>query len=113
MALPNYEKISNVENFQNKVNFNETIGEYNNFTKSGKVVTICYQGENKIHNTNDLLFTLPVGYRPSKVCPTSFSGYGNVYGNIWVYQNGECKIGNINSSSISARISFSIAYMVE
>lgn len=61
----------------------------------GNVVYVYYQGESKTHAANDVLFTLPAGYRPSGLIYAPFvinnTGYGNiavddVTGNVFINQ---------------------------
>ena len=114
-----YEKFYNenytqeVEDFQNKVTFNETIGSFNSFKRNGKIISITFQGQNKAHNLQDLLFILPAGYRPTSTIVAPFTGYGTVYGNIQIGAGGDCMVTQINSTSISARLIFNLSFILD
>ena len=101
-----------ITDFQSKVTFNETIGSWNSFKKCGNIIAITFQGENKGHSANDLLFTLPSEYRPSKLVGTIFATDGT-YGKIALDTDGTCKVASIVSSSQSGRIMFNLTYFID
>lgn len=102
------------ENFISRVNF--VSGEESAsglFRKIGNQVIIMYQGQNKVHNGETLLFTLPEGYRPPTLIVVPFTKWSQAYGQIILYDNGQCKIGNISSTSATGRIAFNMTYTID
>lgn len=107
----NIDEMRNVKDFVKDVSFNEAYANVS-FLKNGNIVEITYQGENKTHSQNQLLFTLPEGVRPAKVKYFPFVKNANTYGTIIIGTDGTCVIGQISNASISGRIYFTITYII-
>ena len=73
---------------------------------------VDYNGQAKAHTNGEVLFILPVGYRPLGSIFTPFI-QGNVNGRIWINgDNGEVQISGISSTTDLARVSFTISYLI-
>lgn len=98
--------------FSSSVSLNETPLNAR-FQKSGNVITINYQGEYKTNANNDLIFTLPEGYRPLNNIGTPFVKGNASYGIVNIdASNGKCVIGLISNSSYVGRTTFSLSYCI-
>lgn len=106
-------KEDEVIDFQNRVVFNESIGAYTQFRKSGKIISITYQGENKAHTQGDILCTIPKEYAPSKILSAPSTGYGACYGSVLNSPDGVITIGQISSTTASTRIVFNMTYIID
>ena len=72
-----------------------------------------YQGATGTHAVNDILFTLPEGYRPLNSFSVPFVLNNTAYGVVNVSGGtGVGKIDFISSTSADGRIYFNIAYPV-
>lgn len=93
-----------------QVTFDENISGTNTriFYKNG-VLYIFYQGESKTHNTQDLLFTLPSGYRPPNLLYTQFVINSSGYGTIEMTTAGVVRITNITGGENTGRVYFTVA----
>lgn len=97
--------------FTSDVTFVGTIGGGTHFWKQGNVAYLNYQGATGTHAQNDLLFTLPAGYRPIVGINPVFIINDKAYGILALAGGtGECRISFISNSTIDGRIYFSIAY---
>ena len=70
------------------------------------------QGEVKLRSENQLIFTLPSGYRPidNKYAPVTF---GNLaYGEIRINTSGVCAIYSI-SSNVTARVFINMSFSLD
>lgn len=89
------------QNFTSLVTFNETQGGGTVFNYKDGAIYLIYQGEAKTHAANDLLFTLPSGYRPSAaetIIPCIKNS--NAYGNIKITgTDGKCVVNTISANS--------------
>lgn len=90
------------------VTFNENVtGTSTEFFVKNNVLYIFYQGESKAHSANDLLFTLPSGYRPSKIKYTPFlasNGVNFIVGDVYINIDGTCKVNQISDNSGAGRV---------
>lgn len=105
-----YNDLSNKPSFTNitsSTTFNETAGGATMIYYKDGAIYILYQGEAKAHNVNDLLFTLPSGYRPSGERFATFIKNANAYGNVKISSDGTCVVNAISSTS-NGRIYFNI-----
>lgn len=103
---------STVEDFSSQVVLNETPLNPR-FQKNGHIITINYQGEYKTNANNDLIFTLPEGYRPLNDIGTPFVKGNASYGIVNIdASNGRCIIGLISNSSYTGRTTFSLSYCI-
>lgn len=114
-----YEEFINVDeikittkDFSSEVIFNETAANIS-FFKNGNVIEITYQGEAKTHKPNDILFILPTECRPTKDRYFPFVKNADAYGVAIVARDGNCVINQINSTTASGRIYFTITYIIE
>ena len=97
---------------KSQVTFIESITGTNTrvYVKAG-VVYIFYQGENKSHNANDQLFTMPTAYKPSNMTYVLFNVNDTAYGQVGIDStNGNCFINRISTAGASGRIYFTISY---
>lgn len=99
------------ENFQNLVNFEETIANCN-FLKKDNVVEVAYQGENKTHTANQLIFTLPEGYRPLKDTYIPFVKNILAFGVILIMTDGKCYVNQISDATASGRLYFNCTFII-
>lgn len=98
-------------NFTSQVTFVGTVGGDTRFYKKNDVVYMNYQGTTGTHDTNDILFTLPSGYRPINSFSVPFVLNNMAYGVVNVNAStGVGKINFISSNSANGRIYFNIAY---
>ena len=90
------------------VTWGESKGGGTRFYYKDGAIYLLYQGEAKAHAANDLLFTLPSGYRPSAnqtIFP--FIKNANAYGNASITgADGKCVVNVISSTTVSGRIYF-------
>jgi hypothetical protein len=103
-------KLELVEDLLKRVIFNETPTGNCNFYKSGKLVVITYQGESKVHDTGELLFTLPQDCKPTR---NVFAvGYSNLVSPVHIIINtdGEVKINAITTAD-TGRIYFTVVFV--
>ena len=97
--------------FSNEVIFNETPGNYHMKVVNG-VAYVDYNGQVKTHTNGEVLFILPEGYRPIGSIFTPFI-QGNINGRVWINgDNGEVQISSISSTTATARVSFTISYLI-
>ncbi len=102
-----------VEDFKSQVSFNEEPGNFVQFKRIGNIVIIVYQGANKEHAYEDLLFTIPAKYAPKVANVTApFSEYAAAYGQILIRTSGEVIVNLISSTSASGRIVFNVVYTI-
>lgn len=100
-----------VEDFASQITFSESPLNYH-MKKQGNIVCMDYNGQSKAHSSGALLFTIPEGYRPTGSLYTPFIQNG-VYGRVEVNGgNGQVKVSEISNTSLSARVSFAISYIV-
>ena len=107
----NADEVKPTEDFSSKVTFNETAANIS-FFKNGNVIEITYQGEAKTHKPNDILFILPTECRPTKDRYFPFVKNADAYGVAIVARDGNCCINQINSTTASGRIYFTITYIL-
>lgn len=95
------------------VQFTEDITGTNTrvYAKNG-IVFIFYQGESKTHSANDLLFTLPSGYRPSDLIYNDMVINNTGYGNVSIKTNGECLIAQVANGLTAGRVYFSMSFPI-
>lgn len=95
---------------KSQVTFNETITGTNTqvYVKMG-VLYIYYQGENKTHNANDTLFTLPAAYKPTNMTYCTFNINDVAYGEVGIENTGKCFINHISTAGASGRVYFAVA----
>ena len=90
------------------VTFNETPGGSTKFYYKDGALYLIYQSAAGTHASDDLLFTLPIGYRPSTtetIIP--FIKNANAYGNVKITgTTGQCTVNIISNTSVSGRIYF-------
>lgn len=104
------------DNFYSKVTF--ASGEtpaHAMFVKSGKVVTISFQGASKAHAADALLFTLPEAYRPtgSDYLYIPFVKNTTSFGIIQINcSNGQVVVNQIGNTTTVGRIIFTASYIV-
>lgn len=97
--------------FNSSVTFVGTIGSDTHFYKKDNNVYLNYQGASGTHAADDILFTLPSGYRPKASIDTPFVLNNSAYGVVNINAStGVCKINFISNSSANGRIYFTIAY---
>ena len=105
------DKLETPIDFSNEVIFNETPAIYHMKVVNG-VAYVDYNGQAKAHTNGEVLFILPVGYRPLGSIFTPFI-QGNVNGRIWINgDNGEVQISGISNTTDSTRVSFTISYLI-
>ena len=73
------------------------------FLKTNNIVHLMIQGETKPRKEDDLLFTLPEGYRPLVTCYITCTFGSRAYGVIAIKPDGICAIYLINEET-TARI---------
>ena len=95
---------------KSQVTFDETITGTNTqvYVKMG-VLYIYYQGENKTHNANDTLFTLPAAYKPTNMTYCTFNINDVAYGEVGIENTGKCFINHISTAGASGRVYFAVA----
>ena len=92
------------------VTFNENIsGTNTNILVKCGVLYIYYQGEAKAHSVNDLLFTLPSGYRPSSLRYCTYNINDSAFGEVGIDTDGKCYINHISTSGANGRVYFAVA----
>lgn len=97
-----------------QVTFNETItGTNTKIYIKNNVVFVNYQGETKTHASGDVLFTLPVGYRPKNLLYTPFVVNGTTFGNFEIATNGQAKINQINDTTANGRIYATVSFPID
>ena len=104
-----------VENFNEKVDFQEDVSQNTYFIKQGDRVYITYQGEIKAHTQNELLATIPEGYRPKDMmqCWSSFASNSGAFGIASLHAaSGELRVAQISNTSYSGRIVFQMTYNI-
>lgn len=70
-------------------------------------------GENKTHNTGDLLFTIPAEYSPKNEQRVLFAGQANrVMGIIKIATDGKVTVFSVSSTTIADRITFNCMYFI-
>ena len=70
-------------------------------------------GENKTHNADDLLFTLPAEYAPKNEQRVLFTGQANrVAGIVKIATDGKVTVFTISSTTIADRIAFNCMYFI-
>ena len=82
------------------------------FVVSAGMAHIGYFGENKAHEKEVQLFTLPVGIRPTYNVYAPFTGYGTVFGVVRIGTDGVCKVSWISNTTASARVFLNCSYPV-
>ena len=102
-----------VEEFTSQVTFNETVAGNTHFYKYGKLVVVMFQGENKTHNANDVLATIPEGYRPPSNIYAPFTKNGTAYGYLSMAGTGNLVVGQISSTTVSGRIYANFSYFID
>ena len=103
-----------IEDFKSRVTFNMDATSAATFYKIGKMVIINYQGIVRNWAANDLLFTIPAGYRPITNVFPIYSVWSNAYGQLALYsEDGRCIINNISTSGANGRVCFQTAYLTE
>ena len=96
------------------ITWGESKGGGTRFYYKDGAIYLLYQGEAKAHSANDLLFTLPSGYRPS-ASETIFPFIKNnsSYGNVKITgADGKCVVNTISSTTASGRIYFSVVIVL-
>ena len=92
------------------VTFNENIsGTNTNILVKCGVLYIYYQGEAKSHSVNDLLFTLPSGYRPGSLRYCTYNINDSAFGEVGIDTDGKCYINHISTSGANGRVYFAVA----
>lgn len=92
----------NGEEFSSKITFTVSFA-HTFFIKIGRMCFFSYQSDNKAFNANDLLFTLPSGYRPITQLFTVATVNAAAYGDVVLNTDGTVKINHI-SSSVTGRV---------
>ena len=112
----NYNDLTNKPDFStteitSSCTFTEDISGTNTrvYVKSG-MVFIFYQGESTTHASQDDLFTLPSGYRPSNLIYQAFVCNNTGYGNVSINTTGAVKVNQIANGSTAGRIYFSACF---
>ena len=102
--------IDTITDIKSLVTFNENIsGTNTNIVVKCGVLYIYYQGEAKAHNANDLLFTLPSGYRPSSLRYCTYNINDSAFGEVGIDTDGKCYINHISTSGANGRVYFAVA----
>ena len=109
------------EDFGSLVTFDSGTPANYQFYKIGNLVIINYQSAAKSWVKNDIVFTLPPGYRPvnhSIVVP--FNGQAEqsnvnytVFGISMISTDGKCTIINTNNSTSGQRIGINATFVIE
>lgn len=102
-----------LEEFTSKVTFNESVAGNTHFYKHGNMCYIYLQGEGKTHSNNQLIATLPTGYRPSKTVYAPFVVNAGAYGELIINTNGNINVSIISSTSVSGRIYANFTYPLD
>ena len=109
-AVTVYQAIHDITDIKSLVTFNENIsGTNTNIVVKSGVLYIYYQGEAKAHNANDLLFTLPSGYRPSSLRYCTYNINDSAFGEVGIDTDGKCYINHISTSGANGRVYFAVA----
>ena len=109
-AVTVYQAIHDITDIKSLVTFNENIsGTNTNIVVKCGVLYIYYQGEAKAHNANDLLFTLPSGYRPSSLRYCTYNINDSAFGEVGIDTDGKCYINHISTSGANGRVYFAVA----
>ncbi len=103
--------LGEIEGFQGLVTFNETPSNVY-FKKNGNKVAISYQGENKTHSSDEVVFVLPTGCRPSKNVYFPFTINTSALGVGRIGADGKFIINQVSSTS-QGRIYFNISFFAE
>lgn len=82
------------------------------FCRVGQLVVWSYMGEIKTHAANDLILTVPDGYRPFKSERFVFSVNALTYGNASISTDGTMVINQIEDTTASGRLYASGAYVI-
>lgn len=70
-------------------------------------------GENKTHNTGDLLFTIPAEYSPKNEQRVLFTGQASkVSGIVKIATDGKVTVFSISNTTIADRIAFNCMYFI-
>lgn len=121
--------IANTEFVQNELKQNNITNEYKSIwslcTKnenvavaSIRVLNFCvniaiWTGENKAHDADDLLFTLPAEYLPKDEQRVPFTGQNNkVSGIVKIARDGKVTVFSVSSTTIADRITFNCMYFI-
>lgn len=99
-----------IEEFTSKVSFNESVTGNTHFLKQGNMCYVYFQGEGKTHSNNQLIATIPSGYRPSKTIFAPFVVNAGAYGELVINTNGNINVNIISSTSVSGRIYANFTY---
>ena len=103
------EYLDTSEDFASKVTFNENYGSIS-FKKTGNLVSISYQGESKAHAVNDLIFTLPEGYRPKTTIYIPIIINTIAYGIVDITTSGTCNIRQLTQATSGGRVFFNVTF---
>ena len=111
-----WSEVTLYEDFKNKVTFDSGNPPNAQFFKIGRLIVITYQSANKVWNTNDVIFTLPDGYRPkNNQIAVQFTGQehtSTTRGTGLINTDGKLTIIN-NLSQTSQRILFNVTFVIE
>lgn len=99
-----------LEEFTSQITFNESVAGNTHFYKQGNMCYVYLQGEGKTHSNNQLIATLPSGYRPSKTIFAPFVVNAGAYGELVINTNGNINVNIISSTSVSGRIYANFTY---
>ena len=108
----NEKLLPQIENFTNKVTFKETNMLKTIFEKQGNLINIAYGGQAKTHSKEELIFVLPVGYRPKNSFWVTSQQNTDTSVLMFFNANGNVSVSQISSTSNSGRIYINVSYFV-
>ena len=101
------------QDFSGSVTFNEGSPANYMFRRSGKTIVISFRGQSKTHTGDNVIFTIPSGYRPANNVYAPFTKGGSAYGVLEIAAStGACRIVFISSTTSTDRLVCNITYML-